>query len=91
MKEEIEVAKYVIGLDNGGTSTKAAIFDLSGKEIATAGKSTKVITPKSGYTERDMEELWLANCDCVKRALEKAGISGEDVLGIAVAGHGKGL
>ena len=50
------MAKYVIGLDNGGTSTKAAIFDLNGKEIATAGKSTKVITPKSGYTERDMEE-----------------------------------
>lgn len=85
------MAKYVMGLDNGGTSTKAAIFDLNGKEIATAGKSTKVITPKSGYTERDMEELWLANCDCVKRALEKAGIDGKDVLGIAVCGHGKGL
>ena len=85
------MAKYVIGLDNGGTSTKAAIFDLSGKEIATAGKQTKVITPKSGYTERNMEELWLANCDCVKRALLKAGIDGKDVLGIAVCGHGKGL
>lgn len=85
------MAKYVIGLDNGGTSTKAAIFDLNGKEIATAGKSTAVITPKSGYTERDMEELWLANCDCVKRALEKAGVDGKDVLGIAVCGHGKGL
>ena len=83
--------RYVIGLDNGGTSTKAAIFDLTGKEIATAGRSTKVITPKSGYTERDMEELWLANCDCIKRAIEKAGINGEDVLGIAVCGHGKGL
>ena len=64
--------RYVIGLDNGGTSTKAAIFDLTGKEIATAGRSTKVITPKSGYTERDMEELWLANCDCIKRAIKKA-------------------
>ncbi len=85
------MGKYVIGLDNGGTSTKAAIFDLAGREIATAGKQTKVITPKSGYTERDMEELWLANCGCVKRALEKAGIAGEDVLGIAVCGHGKGL
>ena len=53
------MGKYVIGLDNGGTSTKAAIFDLAGREIATAGKQTKVITPKSGYTERDMEELWL--------------------------------
>lgn len=85
------MGKYVIGLDNGGTSTKAAIFDLAGREIATAGKQTKVITPKSGYTERDMEELWLANCGCVKRAREKAGIAGEDVLGIAVCGHGKGL
>ena len=85
------MGKYVIGLDNGGTSTKAAIFDLAGREIATAGKQTKVITPKSGYTVRDMEELWLANCGCVKRALEKAGIAGEDVLGIAVCGHGKGL
>jgi L-xylulokinase len=38
-----------------------------------------------------MEELWLANCNCVKQALEKAGIDGADVLGIAVCGHGKGL
>jgi L-xylulokinase len=83
--------KYLIGLDNGGTSTKAAIFNLEGKEIATAGQHTKTITPKSGYTERDMEELWLANCNCVKQALEKAGIDGADVLGIAVCGHGKGL
>ena len=43
------MAKYVIGLDNGGTSTKAAIFDLNGKEIATAGKSTK-----SGMKEEAM-------------------------------------
>jgi len=85
------MAQYVIGLDNGGTSTKAAIFDLKGKEIAVHGKQTKVITPKPGYTERDMEELWLANCECVRMAIEKAGIDAKDVLGIAVAGHGKGL
>lgn len=85
------MSKYVIGLDNGGTSTKAAIFDLTGKQIASHGKSTRVITPKSGYTERDMEELWLVNCECVKTAIEKAGIDAKDVLGIAVCGHGKGL
>ena len=38
-----------------------------------------------------MEELWLANCACVREALEKAGIDGKDVLGIAVCGHGKGM
>ena len=81
---------YLIGLDNGGTSTKAAVFDVNGNEVATAGRHTKLITPKPGYTERDMEELWLANCACVREALEKAGIDGKDVLGIAVCGHGKG-
>lgn len=85
------MAKYLIGLDNGGTSTKAAIFDLGGNEIATAGKQTRTIIPKPGYTERDMEELWLTNCECVKHAMEKAGISGQEVLGVAVCGHGKGL
>jgi Sugar (pentulose and hexulose) kinases len=85
------MGQYVIGLDNGGTSTKAAIFDLTGKEIATAGKSTKVITPKSGYTERDMEELYLANCECVRNAIEKAGIAGNEIIGLAICGHGKGL
>ena len=85
------MAKYLVGLDNGGTSTKAAVFDLFGNEISTAGKHTRTITPKPGYTERDMEELWLANCDCIKRALEKSGIDGNEVLGIAVCGHGKGL
>lgn len=85
------VSKYLIGLDNGGTSTKAAIFDLSGREIATASRHTKTLTPKPGYTERDMEELWIANCACVRQALEKSGIEGKDVLGVAVCGHGKGL
>lgn len=85
------VGSYLIGLDNGGTSTKAAIFDLEGNEIATAGKQTKVITPRPGYMERDMEELWTANCDCVKTVLKKAGIDGASVIGIAVCGHGKGL
>jgi len=85
------MGKYVIGLDNGGTSTKAAIFDLSGKEIAVAGKQTRLLTPKSGYNERDMEELWLANCDCIRRAVKNAGIDAQDVLGLAVCGHGKGL
>lgn len=85
------VSRYLIGLDNGGTSTKAAIFDLNGNEIATAGKQTRMIVPKPGYTERNMEELWLANCECIRLALEKSGISGTDILGIAVCGHGKGL
>lgn len=49
---------YYVGLDNGGTTTKAAIFDAKGKEIATASTATKMLVPQPGFTERDMEEMW---------------------------------
>ena len=83
--------RYFIGLDNGGTATKAAVFDEKGREIGSCGISTKAITPKVGFVERDMEEMWEANCHVVKGVLEKTGISPEDVAGVGIAGHGKGL
>jgi L-xylulokinase len=88
---EKDMAKYVIGLDNGGTLVKAAIFDLTGKEIITKGLHTPLLTPKPGYTERDMEELWRHNCQCVKEAVKGANINSGDIIGISVCGHGKGL
>lgn len=58
---------YYVGLDNGGTTTKAAIFDAKGKEIATASTATKMLVPQPGFTERDMEEMWEANCLVIRR------------------------
>ena len=83
--------RYFIGLDNGGTSTKAALFDEHGQEIGSFSVSTEALTPKVGFVERDMEDMWTANCDVVKGVLEKTGVSGSDVAGLGIAGHGKGL
>lgn len=83
--------KVLLGLDNGGTTTKAALFDLKGKEIGVSSTGTRMLTPKSGYTERDMEEMWQANCQVIREVLYKTKISAADVVGVAVCGHGKGL
>lgn len=85
------MSKYVAGLDNGGTMIKAAIFDLTGKEIITKGRHTAVLTPKTGWTERDSEELWVQNCVCMKDAINAAGIDPAEIIGLSVCGHGKGL
>lgn len=85
------MGQYAIGLDNGGTVTKAAVFDMSGREIATASRQTPILTPKSGYTERDMEYLWICNCECIREVLEKTALDAAEIIGIAVCGHGKGL
>jgi L-xylulokinase len=83
--------KYYLGLDNGGTTTKAAVFDERGREAASAGTQTAMITPKPGFTERDMEEMWQANCLVIRRALEKSPCRPKDIAAVAVCGHGKGL
>lgn len=83
--------KYVIGLDNGGTMTKAALFHIDGREICVASQKTPVFSPGPGYSERDMEEIFQANCLCIRQVLQQSGAAPEEILGLAVCGHGKGL
>ncbi len=80
-----------MGIDNGGTFSKAAIFDENGRQIAVASVPTNLITPKPGYTERDMDELWSVNAQAIRQVIEKSKIHPEEVAGVSFSGHGKGL
>jgi L-xylulokinase len=83
--------RYLLGIDNGGTIIKAALFDLNGRELCTASRQTVVLTPRPGYTERDMETLWEQNCACIKQVIADSKIAPQAITGVAVCGHGKGL
>jgi len=83
--------KVFIGLDNGGTTTKAAVFDMKGNELGVASVSTDAICERPLYAEREMEDMWDANCKVIREVLEKTGTDPKDVACIAVCGHGKGL
>jgi len=85
------MATYFMGLDNGGTMCKAVIFDGTGKEIATASAKLNMITDQPGFTERDIDELWTANCKVIREVIVNAGLKKEDIKGVACTGHGKGL
>ena len=41
-KETKLMDRYYLGIDNGGTMSKAALFNQRGKEIAVAGKDVKI-------------------------------------------------
>jgi L-xylulokinase len=83
--------RYFIGLDNGGTTTKAALYTSMGEEVGICSVDTKMITPKPGFTERDMDEMWRANCKVLKDLLLKTKVNTADIAGIACCGHGKGV
>ena len=52
------MSEYLLDIDNGNTISKAAIFDLEGREIQVASRQVKSDFPHKGWTERSMDELW---------------------------------
>ncbi len=83
--------RYYIGLDNGGTMTKAALYTHTGKEVGVESVQTRAFLPHPGWVERDMTEMRDANFDVLRGLLQKTGMDPADIAGIACCGHGKGL
>lgn len=83
--------RYLLGIDNGGTFSKAAIFSEVGTQVAISNMKTEVYMPKIGHKERNLYDLWQVNLDIIKDVIKKSNIKPEDISGISFSGHGKGL
>ncbi|MGL6167585.1 MAG: FGGY-family carbohydrate kinase [Fusobacteriaceae bacterium] len=83
--------KYLLGIDNGGTFSKAAIFDENGIQMSVASMPTITLMPNIGYNERDLDELWEINLHVVREAIKKSKICPSNIVGVSFSGHGKGL
>jgi len=83
--------KYVIGTDNGGTMSKAALFDITGKEIAVASRKNDLTSPQAGWSERDMAEMWDGTAAAIKEVVETSGVNPADIVGVGNTGHGNGV
>lgn len=83
--------KYLVGIDNGGTFSKAALFDSNGNQVSVYSVPTMITAQKPGYAQRDMDELWEMNARAVKNCLIQSGIDVTDIAGVSICGHGKGL
>jgi len=81
---------YLLGLDNGGTVTKAALYEINGREVAVSGTHVKPIMERVGFVERDMDALWAANAKVIREVLKKSAVDPTDIIGVAVTGHGCG-
>ncbi len=65
------MGKYLLGLDNGNTVSKVAIFDLTGKEVQVAACDVETEYPRPGWTERSMTDLWQGVVTAIRAALAK--------------------
>ena len=85
------MSEYLLGLDNGSTVIKAAIFDLTGREIAISRTNVEMLSPETGHYQRNLAKVKEGNFTVIKEVIAKAEITGSDIKGIAITGHGNGL
>lgn len=83
--------KFTLGIDNGGTLTKAAIYNMAGEVQAIAQTKLTIHTPSPLFTERDLDEAWQANIAAIRDCLAQSKISPDQIAAVAVTGHGNGI
>jgi glycerol kinase len=74
----------VLALDQGTTSSRAIVFDRSGKAVAMAQREFPQIFPGPGHVEHDPEAIWDTQLHTAKEAIARAGISALDLAAVGV-------
>jgi glycerol kinase len=75
---------HLIAIDQGTTSTRAIVFDVSLAPVANASRELRHIYPAPGWVEHDPEEIWTAVVTTVREAMAKAGLAAKDIAGIGI-------
>ena len=76
--------KYLLGVDFGGSSSKATLLREDGVVAATASREYPTYYPENGWAEQDAEDSYNAACANIRELLEKTGVAPEDVAALAL-------
>ena len=78
------MAKYVMALDAGTTSSRCILFDKEGKMVSVAQKEFTQHFQKPGWVEHDANEIWSTQLGVAVEAVLKAGASAADIAAIGI-------
>lgn len=78
------MAKYVLALDQGTTSSRAIVFNHAGAIVSVAQQEFPQIYPAPGLVEHDPEAIWSSQIAVAQEAMRRAGASAADIAAIGI-------
>jgi xylulokinase len=75
--------KYVLAVDMGSGSTKAAVVSSAGEVVASAIRHTTTQIMAGGAVEQDPDEWWRAVCDAAKEAIAASRVPADQIIAVA--------
>lgn len=84
MEQPTKKRRYIIALDQGTTSSRAVVFDNSGKIVQEVQKEFKQIYPHPGWVEHDAMEIYASQYSVMTEAIAQCGIRPWHILAIGI-------
>jgi glycerol kinase len=76
--------KYILALDQGTTSSRAILFDKTGRIQSIAQKEFTQIFPQPGWVEHDPIEIWSTQASVASEAGLKIGVAPTEIAAIGI-------
>jgi len=78
------MAKYILAIDQGTTSSRAILFNEQLEIVTVAQQEFEQFFPQSGWVEHDPEEIWSSTLATCKKALEQSQIAPDKIAAIGI-------
>ena len=75
---------HILAIDQGTTSTRAIVFDSDMRIVASAQEEFPQHFPNSGWVEHDPADLWSTTAATCRGAVERAGLSPDQITAIGI-------
>lgn len=78
------MAKYILALDQGTTSTRAIVFNEQSEMMYIAQQEFKQFFPKPGWVEHDANQIWISTLSVMAEVFSETGIRPDDIAAIGI-------
>lgn len=83
------MADRLLGVDAGTSRIKSLVFDPRGDEQFRSARDNPVLSPRSRWSEQDMEEIWEKTAETLREVTEKLEDT-DRLVGVGITGQGDG-
>lgn len=78
------MAKYIVALDQGTTSSRSVVINESGEIIAINQQEFEQIFPQHSWVEHNPEEILQSQLTTLKKVIQQANIHPSEIVGIGI-------
>ena len=75
---------YIMALDQGTSSSRAIIYDVTGQIITIAQTDIELFLPADGWVEQDPEQLWHSILTVGRQAIAQSGLAADAIKAIGI-------